>query len=798
MYKIFKKIFIYIFFIFFIYIFFNVSIVYALDDTKTFFYENYNYDRYNYNYVKYIHLYYYDGYTINFYNFYENQWLIYKNSINSFNFFFYKYFFFLEDSFFNRNAKINYYLNNTFSFSSYLENYKYSLEFTYINNVYPTFANSFSSFIYGKENLNFIIYTKTSLFGDLFNLDGVYLQGGLTYFSIFLMFSYFFVLFTFFCFLFFFIIYYLFTYIFFYKKIYIMGQFLSMFSLDTEDNYGGYLDVMEEQEQDLSLGDTYYNIIRYEFNYLNYIVYSNKYLLYWVMNNVLHYDSFINLGQTKDVKFLFFSQLFTRIELNFLAGLTLEDDLGEWSYISYEHMVEAFPECNIYLSDAVYAYASVDLAYDFELKRRYILKTYIHPLSLLYDELDGDLEYEENFSDIDGFLKNYSSTSKILKTYKLRFKSIYKLLKKNLKSIENSVSYPGSYNTTTEIQDRVSSVGFEGFYIDWAFFREIINAYDVKNFDYEDLNEINLEFDDSDEKEKEKFFKLQEEDFFAVNKSKNYLIKSKPSVSVNLEEDLESNSLFIKKDVEYSHYIKITKDIWKLYSSSNFFSILLESTLLQWSFRSKWLWSKFRVPLEYEFPTEETSLLELDNRFSSIFDNYYLNSNFSESIYKNNIFSNFIGNRLVVSYNNLEKLNLILKYPPYKSYLGFLLINPFLRKNRDLYMNNFIISPNLRKLITKESQVIEAFSILVSNTYISDFSGLPSGMVLSTNNLVEEDLYSNSYLKENEQLELLEEEDVDNVHVKNTIYSIIRFIGFTYLMPIFSSSLYIYIIYQNI
>ena len=576
-----------------------------------------------------------------------------------------------------------------------------------------------------------------------------------------------------------------------------MGQFLSMFSLDTEDNYGGYLDEMEEQQQDLALSDTYYNIIKYEFNYLNYIVYGNKYLLYWIMNIGSSVSSFLNLGQTKEIKFLVFSHLFTRIELNFLAALTLEDDLGEWSFISYEHMVEAFPESNIYLSDAVYAYGSVDLAYDFELKRRYILKTYIHPLSLIHDELEAELEYEENFSDIDGFLKNYSGTTKILKTYKVRFKSIYKLLKKNLKNIENSVNYPGSFNTKTEIEDRITSVGLEGFYIDWPFFREIINSYEVKNFDYDDLtDDVNSEFYDPEEKEKEKFLKLQEEDFFAVNKSKNYLIKSKPVVI--LEEELEVNSLFIKKDIEYSYYIKITKDIWKLYSKSNFFSIILESSLLQWSLRSKWLWSKFRVPLEYEFPIEETSLLELNSRLYHMFDSYYLNSNCSGGIYKNNIFSNLIGNRLLPSYEDLGKLNSFFNYPPYKSYLGFLLINPFIRKNRNYYMNSFIISQNLKKLILQENEAITAFDFLVSNTYLSEFNGFPSGMVLSTNNFIEEDLYSNSYLKENVQLEILEEEDVDNVHIKNTVYSIIRFVGFTYVMPVFFFSSYIYIIYQNI
>jgi len=433
-----------------------------------------------------------------------------------------------------------------------------------------------------------------------------------------------------------------------------MGQFFSIFSLDTEDNYGGYLDEMEEQQQDLSLSDTYYNIVKYEFNYLNYILYSNKYLLLWIMNSSFSFGSFFSLGNLNDIKFLFFSNLFTRIELNFLAALTMEDDLGEWSYISYEHMVQAFPESHFYLSEAVFNYATVDLAYDFELKRRLILKTYLHPLSLVYDELDSELEYEENFSDIEGFLKNYSSTSKILKTYKVRFKAIYKLLYTRLRTIENSVYYSGSSDTISEIESRIPSVGFEGFHIDWSFFREIINGYNSKNYNYEDIVDEVSDFDDFDEKEKERVLKLQEEDFFIVNMNKKYLINKKPQFSENLEDEFNLSSSFYKKENELSSYIKITPNIWELYSYSNFFSIVLETSFLQWLFRSKWLWSKFPIPLEYEFSIEENSILEFDNNFTSIYNKYYINSNFSEGIYKSNFFSNFIGNRLFLSFNNLE------------------------------------------------------------------------------------------------------------------------------------------------
>jgi hypothetical protein len=571
-----------------------------------------------------------------------------------------------------------------------------------------------------------------------------------------------------------------------------------MFALDTEDNHGGYLDYMEEQEMDLGFADNYYNIVKYEFNYLNYIVYANKFILYWLMNSTFFFKKNINLGQTKYTKFLFFSLFFTKIETNFLSGLTVDDDLCEWSYFPYEHLVTAFPESNFYLSDAVFEYGKVDLAFDFMLNRQNIMRTLIHPLSLLQEELDEELEYDEHFKDIEGFLKNYSYTSKILKTYKLRFKTIYKRLRMNINIIENSVNYSGSLNSDIEIKNRIQSVNFDGFFIDWPYFREIINSYNIKNSNYENFDE-ELVGQDFLDKEREKLLKQEEDDLLVVQKyrllSKNIKKTSQVAEDVfSLNTDISFN-----KNEDYTSYIKVKQDIWKLYASSNFFSIILESSFLQWCIRSKWLWSKFKVPLEYDFLIEDSFLFESDKNLNFFFNSYYKNSNFSENLYKDDALLNVSNSQLFTSFLNLElsSVNSIL-CPPYKNYLGYLLINPVIRNSRDLYILFSANTLGLRELIFSNKLTIGSFDFLKNNTYIFDTQGLPSGMVLSTNNMFEEDLYSNSNLKEIEQLEVLEEEDVDNVLVKPVYYAISRFVIFTYALPVFIFCSYFLVVLNNL
>lgn len=758
---------------------------------------NYNYDRYNYSYIKYIHFYYLDYYSFNFLNFYDFQVNNYYFSKLSLNFYIYKYFFMLEDSFLIKNLEI---FNFSDSFKNIkktnffiLENYNYSLDMIYLKNFY---FNK-SRLLLDNSSLNFLFQYSNNIFGDLFlfsiiNTSPVFFNYS---FLLFTLPYYTYVYFSFVLFIFFFI-YYIFLYIFFYKKFYIIGQFLTKYSLDTEDNHGGYLDYMEEQEQDLSFADNYYNIVKYEFNYLNYILFLNKYLLVWIFVSKISFLPLLDLGQFKNLKFSFFSEIFSKIEANFLAGLTYEDDFGEWAYFPYEHIVQAFPESNYYVGDAVFEYAQTDLAFDFSLVRKNIYKDFLHPLSLLQEEQDDELEYEEFFDDIQGFLSNYNHSYKILSTYKIRFKNIYKRLNFHNNLIENSLNYSGSLNSSKEIMNRIAPVGFEGFFIDWPYFREIINNYNIINNNYEEpAEDESIQEANFRDRERERILKREEDDLLVVEKHK-LLFKKKDKSKEEILDDINLIKDSFKETDAFFVYNKIRKDIWKNYSHSNFFSIICESAFLQWMFRSNWLWSKFKVPLEYNFLIEDSTFLHSDKNLSGFFNSLYRNSNFVEDLYNKPDSNLALTNQLVSSYSTLETI--FLKLPPYKNYLGFLLINPTIRRNKDLYLLNYVSSSKISNLIFRETVTISSFEFLVPNTYIFDLVGLPSGMVLSTNNILEDSLYSNNYIKEVEQVEVVEEEEVDFAIVKPVIYSISRFISFNYVVPLILFSSYFYIILKNI
>src|SRR5690606_20284612 len=239
---------------------------------------------------------------------------------------------------------------------------------------------------------------------------------------------------------------------------------------------------------------------------------------------------------------------------------------------------------------------------------------------LFIEDPDIELEYEENFEDISGFLKEYKDSKFVLTTYRLRYKNIYKLLKKNIYIIENSVNYSGSLNSFYENFNRNLFVDFEGFNTDFPYIREILNAFKiserVRRFgdaeDIEDSSDLS-EFDyDPLEREREKSreYKLENEDLSLVHKNNYYFVEDASDVE-SLKDRSDANlysnyALYFTKST--SSFVKIKKDIFKLYSFSNFYSIALESALLQYFIRLNFLWRNFNVPLEHDFFMEDVNL----------------------------------------------------------------------------------------------------------------------------------------------------------------------------------------------
>jgi hypothetical protein len=736
----------------------------------------YNYDRhfylYNFNYINHA---WYEGYFFDFSKYYADQVFNIRHFRFFLDSFFYKYYRFSlnfdhYDYFYYKRLRD---INSSDKELSYLYEYAYSFDVIKLN--------------FKKSNsLAFLTVTPFfSFYGSLFFYDLLF--DNYSYFYYFCLFFYFIFLFIFFVFIFLFIFFRLLVYLFFYKKLFLLGYFLTPYTYNADENTGGHLDSMEEQELDLSLGDTYYNIIKYEFNYFNYILYLNKYLFSWILfiDNV---STFLNLGQVKYSKFYFFSNLYIKIEANFFAFMTVDDDFGEWAYYPYEHMVEAFPESNFYLYDAVFEYATVDLAFDFMLRRRLLYEEYIHPLSISRDIIEeDDMEYEEEFDDIKDFFKNHKFSDSLLNTYRLRFFLIYKNLKIVFNNMENGIFFVGASNSFLEVYNRMDFSNFDNLYDDRPFFREISNAYDISNRKESDFDSIEDEFDFERIEKKEEFEKsLSEEveDYLVVLPKTVY----DPFIFEN------SKNLF-SYNTSYSSYIKLKFQIYKNFSFDNFFSLILETSFSHWFLRSKWLWSKYDIELDYESIMEDVYVFSDDGYTKDFFNIYTKKFNFSELTFSNSKNLSFISS--FNSFFKLEDISDLIKYPSFNNYIGYLLINPFLRSFKDLFLFNLHLNKNLDNLIISNNRQVVAFNFLSENTYIVDNFDLPSGMVLSTDNVFDESLYSNSNLNDVLPIEVIEQEQTDNSWSKDFFYDYLSFTFFTLFLPSFLITFYSFLIINS-
>jgi len=564
-------------------------------------------------------------------------------------------------------------------------------------------------------------------------------------------------------------------------------------------------------EDRLYFNQMYYNIIKYEFNYLNFIAYSNSYVFFWLNSVYSGFNSyFLGTGQLRLNKFNYVSLLESKIEVSFFSNLIQEDgDPVEWRFFPYEHLTHAFPESDFYLTDAIYQYADTDLAFDFRVKPTLQILMPLHPYSFgnIY-ESQYDYEYDDSFLRIKNFFKNYKNSDEILTTYVRRFKLLYKNYYNANLNLDNGVFFSKNMDSYLEMSSKNLDLDFEFFLSEDLGFPETVSfrmEYDKFNMDkvYKLFNT------DSDENAS---LYLDRYKFRLLNDNNFSLIKNN---NLNSDERLINMSeKFIKDSYvnDFSSYSRFSKSLISgNFSNNNFFSFFVNNAFFQWLIRSKFFWSMISSSsnedgaFDFEASASTISSYVTDKYLMKKYENIFSFLNFTESYFFDRNTYNY--SQSFFLYNDWAYYSLDQVYaPPYVSFFGYKSMNPFIRNNVDISLFNdlglrskFLISWafNYQKSDVYEiSSRINFFNALKYNSYFLGYSGYPVSLTVSTN-FSEFDLYSNSNLDELRPLEVQNLEDVDNYMPKEEIYTMVKSVVFM-LIPLVCSSFYCFVLYTNI
>jgi len=583
---------------------------------------------------------------------------------------------------------------------------------------------------------------------------------------------------------------------------------------DGDDYVGrakGYVHFLVD-EDDLSFNETYYNIVKYEFNYLNYIIFSNIYIFNWIFYSFKNLNNFfLGLGQLRIQKFEYISLFVSKVETAFFSFLVQEDgDPFEWRFFPYEHLTLAFPESDFYYKDALFQYGETDLAYDISIKKFDNIPFLLHPLSTAYIQ-GSEEEYEENLGDIENFLKAYKNSEKILDTYKLRFINLYKRYFFRINSMEKEVNFVKFYDTNLEMASRFYDIDLETFY-------EGLTSKSSLNFrlEYDRLNQKYLETlfkvdEDSDNRLLMEDYLVGDGEDVLFNRTKNYLENQEFFNDSDIENYIKSNYL---KD--YSYYIKYNKDlILYNFSFRNFLVYFGYDPFFQSILRSKYLWSAFssseenalEVDSKEMYPTSYVFDKNMSSKIYKIFNNF----NFSQGIYLNIKNFNFSLGSFYLSLKNKDSFLNTSFVPPFRSNIGFIFLNPFMRVNRDLpLLNKFSFSFHFYKIIywlyseSAKRQIdynffmkLSVFDMSVNKTFFLTNNEYPLGISISTNKQ-DSDIYQNSFLNELEPLELEEEKDVDLSQTREELGESFKFYSYYLVVPSLMMFSYFYVLFINI
>jgi hypothetical protein len=762
----------YIFYIFlivlFFFFFFFFSFSYAESNiSNDYVYYIFNNDFHVYYNFKRIDLDFSDRYNFDFFS-YDYSLGRLRRLTNDFNFFLYKNFYFVEDSdslvyidnYFNTKLKIK-------SFDPIRKNLNLYYSFDFFSFRDNLVLNSHASF--KPDNL---------YFGDLFNKKSSLIYSYIIYICFYL--GYIFFVTCFFVFLFFTIFYYILLYFTIYKGMFIFGYFFVGLYEDDDDNIYDdgssdkkFLDKILLDNGYLYFSNTYYNIIRFEFNYLNYIIYSNKFILFWFYTTSASIGYIRNSGYFNYLKFLFTSCFYSKLEFNYLPSLINNEEIADWYYIAQDHILIAFPEYSFYSRDIISSNEVNDYSSSFYKNEiLYNLLFINHPSAMLpfitYDEFHYELS-EDYILDTEKFIEKYYFSEFIISTFKKRFKVMYSKIKKFNYYLETSVNYAGSFNTFDEIFYRNLGVDLE--FLDENSFkvRDITNGYFINipdSFDRVD-NISDVDFSLEDEYDSD-VLANRSEIRMDVFKSYSKLYGSNAFFNYKAEDLVffyENQSLFNISSKEYmyslSSYVKYNNSFFRSFGASSFLSLISNSLYDIYYTKRK------SEPFNYINNSDFSNLRELLNFFN--FDQKHILSmylvvralDFSESFFKSfGIARDYQSSFLIytlskgsayVDYNN---------YPPYYNYIGYLLINPDLRNFRDFYMFNCIKGSSFKHMVYTGNSQITTFEFMKYNGYLIYSSDLPTGMVLSTDNIKGSSLYSNRNTLYGSQLELLEIEDV--------------------------------------
>jgi hypothetical protein len=777
---------IFIVFLFFIFNYYPYS--YAESDiSNSSVYYIFSNDSHVYNNFKRINLNFFGRYNFDIFS-YNYSLRGIRGFTSDFNFFFYRNFFYVEDlDMFNY---IDDYLNNKFKIKSSLSktenlNLYYSFDFfSFKDNRLLDYSSSFK-----LDNL---------YFGDLFSKELNLTYNYIIYNSFYL--GYLFLINSFFIFLFFVFFYYLLSYFFIYKGMFIVGYFFVGLYEDDDDNIYDdgssdkrFLDKILMDNDYLYFSNTYYNIIRFEFNYLNYIIYSNKFILFWFYATSFSIVHIKNVGYLYYLKFLFSSYFYSKLEFNYLPSLINNEEIADWYYIAQDHILIAFPEYSFYSQNSLFSNEVNDYSSWFYKKEIVNNLLFInHPFAMLpfitYDEFHYELS-EDYIRDTEKFIEKYYFSDLIMSTFKKRFITMYCQIKKFNYNLETSTNYAGSFNTFNEIFYRNASVDLE--FLDESSYRlrDITNAYFINiadSFDRVDnISDVDFSLEDEHAFDVlanrseirmdvfKSYFKL-----YGANAFSNY----KPSDLAFFYENQNSFNIFSKEGLNsFASYVKYNNVFFRSFGALSFSSLIFNSFYDIY-------YSKLKSePFNYVNNTDFSNLRELLNAFS--FDKKYMSSllsvfnklDFSEGFpkflgtFRNYeslfpIYSSLKGSTSYSDYNN---------YPPYSNYIGYLLINPALRQFRDFYMFNFIKASSFKNMLYNQNCEITTFEFMKYNGYLVYSSDFPTGMVLSTDNIKGSSLYSNRNIIDRSQLELLEIEDTSVVVNKYNF----SFIFIAFLIP---------------
>jgi hypothetical protein len=604
-----------------------------------------NYDRHVYYNFEIFNFIYTNTYSLDWNKFSYSFFYNFIYAKYSYNFYIYKYIYFLEDTNFNYKVfSLDSYIKYLFP-GKYFYNFSfYSPKNTFFNNAHPYSLNIYSireyvdylkNILISKDLISIKDSYKESIFGSQLVLNVLLSKDYLSvsyiifyfiFFILFYCFFYFIVFFIFFIFVFNFYLSYKFYFLGFYLKILVLAE-------DDGDDYvgrmKGYVDFMVDDES-LEVDETYYNIVKYEFNYLNYLLFTKFFISNWVFsyfNNFNFY--FYGIGQTKLIKFINFSIIITKLELSFFSFLVQEDgESAEWRYFPYEHIDIAFPESDFYKNEVLFnSVYDGDYAYDFDPKKYKKIPVLLHPYSVNY-VTSSEYEYDENFNDIEEFLNNFKNSEKILSTYVLRFKKLF-LRYLEITAYKEEVFYTKSKDSYNELLSRLIDLDVQFLHFN------SLESENSLSFRYEyDKNNLDLLYSN---------FKVDEnpdnknvlEDYIANTENDiNYGYK------LELNKNFENNKMiedyiFQKYNSAFSYYVKYNGGLLiRNFSFINFFSYLIFDPVFQFFLRSKNVWSSISSSEENSLEIEPvefslTTYIYDKNLYKNFF--YVFNSlNFNE------------------------------------------------------------------------------------------------------------------------------------------------------------------------